>query len=227
MQEIVYMLMLLSVLSFWIHISLLTQKGLWALPGVLLAVFAYQFYPVAIRQNSPAVSAYLHDPAVAQGLIFLIAEGMLLLTAGLLQLRQFHDEPVRKSQQYAFYFPGPSVLAAIALSETQLFFQGIDMSFTALALCVATGVFVLFSAMPVLIKRLLPEKDLRLELKIVLHFLQIITACLLTAGFDFPAPDRQSGIPDLKPLAFTLLVALMLGALGYLSHLIKKKKWKY
>lgn len=228
MSEVIYLLMLLSTLGFWLHISLLPQKGLSVLSGLLLALLAYGFYPFAIRQNSQTVSAYLHSPAVAQGLaILLIAEGMLLLTAGLHQLRKCYGEPIGKGQQRSFYLLGPSVLPAIALLETIVFFQGLDMSFTGLALSIAAGVFLLFAAVPLLIKRILPEKDLRLELKLVLHFLQIVTASLLTAGFDIPLPSRENRIPDLKPLGLTLALALLLGLLGYVAHQIKKNKWKY
>jgi len=228
MKEIVYLLMLLSILSFWLHISLLPQKRLPLLSGLMLAIFAYGFYPFAIRQNSQTVSGYLHSPEIAQGLaILLIAEGMLLLTSGLHQLRKYYGEPIRKGQQRSFYLVGPSVLPAIALLETLVFFQGLDMSFTGLALSIAAGIFLLFAAAPLLIKRVLPEKDLRLELKLVLHFLQIITACLLTAGFDIPAPGRENQAPDLKPLGLTLALTLSLGFLGYIGYQIKKNKWKY
>ncbi|WP_367915459.1 hypothetical protein [Leadbetterella sp. DM7] len=228
MREVIYLLMLLSTLGFWLHISLLPQKGLSVLSSLALAIFAYWFYPYAIQQNSQTVSAYLHSPEIAQGLaIFLIAEGMLLLTSGLLQLRKLHGEPIGKGQQRSFYLVGPSVLPAIALLETLVFFQGLDMSFTALALSIAAGIFLLFAAVPILIRRILPEKDLRLELKLLLHFLQIVTACLLTAGFDIPVPSRESHFPDLKPLVMTLALTLSLGILGYLGHQIKKNKWKY
>lgn len=228
MREIVYLLMLISTLSFWVHVSLLPQKGLSVLTGLVLAIFAYWFHPFAIRQNSQTVSAYLYSSAVAQGLaILLIAEGMLLLTSGLFQLRKLYGEPIGEGQQRSFYLMGPSVLPAIALLETLVFFQGLDMSFTALALSIAAGIFLLFAAVPILIRRILPEKDLRLELKLVLHFVQIVTACLLTAGFDIPVPSRENRVPDLKPLGLTLALTLLLGLLGYIGHQIKKNKWKY
>ncbi len=228
MQAIVYTLTLLSAASFLLHISLLPQKWVPVLSGVLLAVFAFGFYPVAIQQNSQAVSTWLRSPVVAQGLaIFWIAEGMLLLTAGLSRLRAFYGQPIRERAQYAFYFSGHSGLLAVALTEILLFFEGFDMSFAALASGFASGLFLMCLVIPAALRRMLPENDLRLELKLLLHFLQMTIACLLTAGFDLPVPERESRIPDLGPLGLTLLVWLVLGMLGYLRYQVIRRRGRF
>ena len=192
--------------------------------AALAAALAYAVYPIVVRQSLPALIGGLDGAAIQTLAAVLALDGALGCAGATLLLRARHAPPprrvrwVQRVRWVAAYHVGVVPVLALFYLEMKVFDAASEWSFetTARALClavVAAGV-----AGSEALRRLLPDSDLRAELRLLVHVGQFVLAAGLTAfalqgGVQSSATALEAG-----PHA-VVAGAVVLGMLvGYWSH---------
>ena len=192
------------------------------LTAALVAAVAYAVYPIVLRQSLPAFLGSL-DGADIQTLAAVLAfDGVVGCAGATLLLRARHAPPFDRVRRWvrrlAAYQVGVIPVLALFYLEMKVFDAASEWSFetTAMVLClaiVAAGV-----AGSEAIRRLLPDVDLRVELRLLVHVGQVVLAAGLTAyalqgGVESSATALEAG-----PHAVVAGVAVLGMLVGYWSH---------
>ena len=198
----------------------------------MIAAIAYAVYPVAVRQSLSALIGGL-DGADLQTLAAVLtldgvlgcAGATLLLGAGgegpaghhsgLPGTR--HDPPLHRIRRLAAHHVGVIPVPALFYLEMKAFDASQwPFSTTALALCLAVVVVGLAGSEA--IRRLLPDRDLRAELRLLVHAAQVMLAAGLTAFALQGGVDRTAAALEAGPHAVVAGTAALGILIGYWSH---------
>ena len=194
------------------------------LTAALVAALAYAVYPIVLRQSLPAFLGGLDGTDIQTLAAVLAFDGALGCAGATLMLRARHGPPLRRARwvrwvrRLAAYHVGVIPVLALFYLEMKVFDAASEWSFetTAMALClaiVAAGV-----AGSEAIRRLLPDVDLRVELRLLVHVGQFVLAAGLTAyalqgGVQSSATALEAG-----PHAIVAGTAVLGMLVGYWSH---------
>ena len=148
---------------------------------VLAAAAAYAMYPLAVRQSLSAFIGNLDGAGVQTLAAVLTLDGVLGCAAATVLLRARHGRPLHRFRRLAAYHVGVVPVLALFYLEMKAFDAASEWSFatTALALCLAVVVTGLAGSEA--LRRLLPDLDLRAELRLLVHVGQVVLAAGLTA----------------------------------------------
>jgi ABC-type uncharacterized transport system permease subunit len=108
------------------------------------------------------------------------------------------------------------------------FFSGVD--FETLAIYFSLGLIACFIVVPIIIKSILPEHYLRMELRYILSFGQILGSIIITIFCQGLPYKPQQNNYDLTSFLIVLASATLMVFLGWIwSRLGEqiKNKWKY
>lgn len=187
--------------------------------GVVLAAgVAYSLHPLAVHQNLPALVAQLTSP-LGQSLAALMAlEGVLGCAGAALMLRVHHGYGARRLLQVAGSCPGVIPLLALFYVEVKVFHAATDWPFRMTALVLSLGIVILGLTGCWLIRRVLADRGLRHELRLVVHAGQIVLAFGLTAlGVRDGAEGTRLGA-EIEPFAVLAGVSILGVLVGFWSH---------
>ena len=191
------------------------------LTAALVAAAAYAVYPIVLRQSLPAFIGSL-DGADIQTLAAVLAfDGVVGCAGATLLLRARHAPPFDRARwvrRLAAYQVGVIPVLALFYLEMKVFDAASEWSFetTAVVLClviVAAGV-----AGSEAIRRLLPDVDLRVELRLLVHVGQVVLAAGLTAYALQGGVERSATALEAGPHAVVAGTAVLGMLVGYWSH---------
>ncbi|MYK88245.1 MAG: hypothetical protein F4018_07805 [Acidobacteria bacterium] len=198
----------------------------------MVAAIAYAVHPIAVRQSLPAFVGALDGVDLQTLAAVLTLDGVLgcagatlLLGArgatpaknlhGLSDTR--HGLALHRLRRLAAHHVG--VIPALALFYLEM--KAFDasqwpFSTTALALCLAIVVAGLAGSEA--IRRLLPDRDLRAELRLLVHAAQVMLAAWLTAFALQGGVNRSAAALEAGPHAVVAAAAALGIGIGYWSH---------
>ena len=197
-----------------------------------VAAIAYAVHPIVVRQSLPAFIGGL-DGADVQTLAVLLALDGVLGCAGATVLlgaqgespTGYHHErsgtrhgrPLHRLRRLAAHHVGVLPVPALFYLEMKAFDASQwPFSTTALALCLAVVVVGLAGSQA--IRRLLPDRDLRAELRLLVHAAQVMLAAGLTAFALQGGVDRTAAALEAGPHAVVAGTAALGILIGYWSH---------
>ncbi|WP_314810694.1 hypothetical protein [Capnocytophaga granulosa] len=195
-------------LSFW----RLWQIALWA--GVLVA-FLWGSYDFASEQSQTTLSQWLASPKILSDIAVLITiESAIGLLFAFVALRDYYQNRRSKAQRILLAFPGLLLFPCLiyVLAQAFFFFSGADFAKTTLYACLALFAFMLLGTKG--IAALLPEKDLRLEVLLMVNILIILLGLTATANAQIIYVPKSEPI-DFVLLGKVFLFFLSLFALGF------------
>ena len=195
--------------------------------ALLFAVFTGLSWPVAIRQSSLGIAAWMNDPALMlDTAVVLSVEVLLQIVYCLLSTELMYGGSRKKAVLILHgllqYFPGilcfPVVL--FMLMRSIYLFPGV--SFAKVAWIMAAIVFIIIAAVAIGVKKIIPEKEIRLELLFLLALLELVLGVITTVNgtTSFKGSDPVSW----GALAYFAAIASICAAVGYLSRNKKTKK---
>jgi hypothetical protein len=205
--------------------------------GRLLAVataaaIAYAMYPIAVRQSLSAFIGGLDGADVQTLAAVLTLDGVLGCAGATLLLRARgggpagyyrrlpaarHDPPLHRLRRLAAHHVGILPAPALFYLEMKAFDASQwPFSTTALALCGAVVVAGLAGSEG--IRRLLPDRDLRAELRLLVHAAQVLLAAGLTAFALQGGAGRTAAALEAGPHAVVAGLAALGILIGYWSH---------
>lgn len=182
------------------------------------AAVAWAAYPVAVRQSLSAFVGGL-DGAGLQTLAAVLAlDGVLGCAGAVLLLRARHGPPPRRFGRLAAHHVGVLPVLALFYLETKAFHAASEWSFstTAAALCLAVAVTGLAGSEA--LRRLLPDRELRTELRLLVHVGQLALAAGLTAFALQGDVRRTAAALEAGPHAVVAGAAALGVFAGYRSH---------
>ncbi len=225
MVSFISILLLLALLSFVIQLSLLKSN----LPVIILlmmvSVGIYLAYPFAIEQGYSKFQEMLtKQEIVSNFLVVQIVECIAGVLLSIFLIRMFYNEPVISVFRYLNYFPGIIILPAFFYMESFIFLNIPGVSFKLLALLIALFVPAFIFGFIKLIRYFIPEYDLRLELKFVLHIIQLLVAIIVSVKlFRLPVKSAITDFP-LMQLAVLFFLLIGTGIVGFVLYNRKIRK---
>ena len=225
MESFISILFLLALLSFVIQLSLLKSNLPVAILLLMVSVGIFLAYPFAIEQSYSKFQEMLtKQEIVSNFLVIQIVECIAGILLSIFLIRMFYNEPVISVFRYLNYFPGIIVLPAFFYLESFIFLTIPGVSFKLLALLIALLVPAFIFGFIKLIRYLIPEYDLRLELKFVLHILQLLVTIIVSIKlFRLPVKSAVTDVP-LMQLAVLLFLLIGVGIVGFVLYNRKIRK---
>ena len=184
----------------------------------LVAALAYALHPLAVRQSLSAFIGGLDGAGVQTLAAVLTLDGALGCAGATLLLRARHGPPVHRFWRLAAYHVGVMPAPALFYVEMKAFDATSEWSFatTALALCLAVVVAGLAGSEA--LRRLLPDRDLRAELRLLVHVGQVALAAGLTAFALQGGARSTTAAVETGPHAAVAGAAAVGILIGYWSH---------
>lgn len=225
MDIFVIIILIVSLLSFSLQLTFFSHKWVeWAYAG-LIATGIYIAYPQAIEQSYSTIQQTMNDAQIIGDFSALvIAEALLGCLLSIWQTRILYGENRKKIGQYAHYFVGVAFFISIFYVESFLFINILGIDFQLLAIALSIGIPLFLLGIKQFLQWLVPEKEVRIELKFFLHITQITLAIVLSIlilRLPIANNAQQTNIIEfLILLALTLIVAIA----GYITYHLKLKK---
>ncbi len=226
METVVFVLMILVCFSFMLKQTYRKNRSV-AVIAVVCALFTGLMWPYAIEQSKTQIADWLADTALMlDTAVLLTLEVILQMTFCMLAAHVQTSGPLRKRTLWMYralrWFPGILIFPVLFSALVALIFAFPGVSFSLLSWSMAVGILILIPAGTWLLRRVMPEKDVRLELLFLVNALIAVLGVVATVN-GRTAVAGISGA-DWSALA-ALVVIIVLGALaGFVAYRIKLKK---
>lgn len=226
METVVFVLMILVCFSFMLKQTYRKNRSV-AVIAVVCALFTGLMWPYAIEQSKTQIADWLADTALMlDTAVLLTLEVILQMTFCMLAAHVQTSGPLRKRTLWMYralrWFPGILIFPVLFSALVALIFAFPGVSFSLLSWSMAAGVLILIPAGTWLLRHVMPEKDVRLELLFLVNALIAVLGVVATVN-GRTAVAGISGA-DWSALA-ALIVIVVLGALaGFVAYRIKLKK---
>lgn len=212
MEAVVLVILLLGTLVFALKLSLRTPRRWWAWAAVL-ALATGLAAPVASHQSKTQIADFLQSPALmADAAVLLTLEVALVVAYCWLAVS---PAPAKRTGRWVRrlleFFPGSVVFLALFSLLVWLMFTLTGTSFSLIAWLLAAAVLAVIPALAGLLRRLLPDPSLRLELLFMTALLMGMLGVVATVN-GRTAVAASAAVEWLPLLAVVLLVLLGLAA---------------
>ncbi len=230
MELIVQLILVLTAFSSWFQFSQ------WKLPARLIAAFslaglAYLAYPWVIEQSRETLNGWMNDPFRMQQLaVVLVIETVIFIMVDLALLKQHFGQPVKKTMKVATFFPGILLLAVLLYAQMLCFYAFSEIDFDQLGIYFSLGILLIAIAVPAGLRWTIPEGYLRMELRYILSFGQVLGGIVITIFCQKLPYNQQEKDLEWQPLLFVIGISLITIVFGWLWSKRKKQTkllWKF
>lgn len=225
MDTIVWILILLTAFNSLLKQSFWTPVATWIAAGVA-GVFVLSVWPYAIEQSKTQIADWLADSRLMLDTsVVLTVELTLQMAFCLLSVHVDNFSPVKRQMLWAYrvlyWFPGVLIFPVLFFGLTQTVFAFPGMSFKLLAWLFAGFVMLVVPLGRYLIRWLLPEKDLRLELFFLTNALVAILGIIATVNGRTAVAGTTT--VDWKALTGCVVLFIVGAVVGWIIYGIKRK----
>lgn len=222
MQTIVLLIMILIAFNFLLKQTFHKWHYVAAM-AVVAALFVGLMWPFAIEQSKSQIAYWLDNPTLMLDTsVLLTVEVALQMTFCLLAAEKRTGGFAKKSAQWLYkilwLFPGILFFAVLFSLLVTVIFLFPGVSFSLLSWRLATLLLVVIPAGIWLIRLLLPEEDIRLELLFLTNALVAILGIVATVN----GRTAVEGFSEVNWPALTLFIVLLL--VGTLTGLLLRKR---
>ena len=186
MDTIVLILILLTAFNFLLKQTFWKPVAVGAATGIA-TIFVILLWPYAIEQSKTQIADWLSDnQLMLDTSVVLTLEIVVQMAFCLLAVHVANYSPVKNRMMVAYrllyWFPGVLIIPVLFFGLTQAIFSFPGISFKLIAWLFGLFVFVVIPLGRWLIKWLLPEEDLRLELFFLTNALVAILGIIATVN---------------------------------------------
>ena len=225
MDTIVLILILLTAFNF------LLKQTFWkpiavGVTAAIAAVFVILVWPYAIEQSKTQIADWLSDnQLMLDTSVVLTLEIVLQMAFCLLAVHVANFSPVKRRMMWAYcvlyWFPGVLIFPVLFFGLTQAIFSFPGVSFKLIAWLFGLFIFVVIPVGRWLVRWLLPEEELRLELFFLSYSLVAILGIIATVN----GRTAVDGVSDVDWSALTgCIILFLVGAIvGWIVYVIKRK----
>ena len=226
METVVKLAMVLVSLSFVLKLTgyKLRQLLLMALLCALFVGFSWQF---AAAQSKTAIASWLSDRELMQDIAVLMTLDVALQMAYCLMAVNLMNSGPLKRRTILVYkllrlFPGIMVFLVLFSLLVSCVFAFPGVSFSLISWCMAAAVLVLLPLAVLGVRKLLPEKEIRLELLFLSNALTAALGVIATVNGTTASESVDS--VDYPATVAVIGIVLLGAALGFLLYRIKSRK---
>ncbi|MDR1370377.1 MAG: hypothetical protein LBJ72_09695 [Dysgonamonadaceae bacterium] len=219
-------IILILILFIFINTVLKLSHWKWwqgVISGLVYAGFILLAYPYAITQSKTQLADYLNNTAIMQDMAVLVTfESVIYLTFCFSAMRQLYGTKPKYQMKLLHWYPGLLVFPALFYVLINAVFGLSGVDFSLIAYVLAGGIFLLLPLLSLGIKRLLPEKELRLEVQFLVSLFVAITGltCTVNGNVIYTAMEEPL---NTNALIAALGIFLFFFGTGYVWNRIK---WK-
>ncbi|MDR2121938.1 MAG: hypothetical protein LBP34_02320 [Flavobacteriaceae bacterium] len=144
--------------------------------GIICGIFVFLTYPYATQQSKTQITDFLTNEGIMQDTAVLVTvESAICFAFGFAALLELFGKKKKKWIRLLFWYPGLLLFLVLfyGLTQTMFYFTGTD--FSVIAYTFALISVIMFPLLSYLVKKLVPETELRLEI----HFLVSLIVCVL------------------------------------------------
>ena len=226
METVVFVLMILVCFSFMLKQTYRKNRSV-AVIAVVCALFTGLMWPYAIEQSKTQIADWLADTALMlDTAVLLTLEVILQMTFCMLAAHVQTSGPLRKRTLWMYralrWFPGILIFPVLFSALVALIFAFPGVSFSLLSWSMAAGILILIPAGTWLLRRVMPEKDVRLELLFLVNALIAVLGVVATVN-GRTAVAGISGA-DWSALAALIVIVVLRALAGFVAYRIKLKK---
>lgn len=229
METVVKLAMVLVSLSFVLKLTgyKLRQLLLMALLCALFVGFSWQF---AAEQSKTAIASWLSDRELMQDIAVLMTLDVALQMAYCLMAVNLMNSGPLKRRTILVYkllrlFPGIMVFLVLFSLLVSCVFAFPGVSFPLISWCMAAAVLVLLPLAVLGVRKLLPEKEIRLELLFLSNALTAALGVIATVNGTTASESVDS--VDYPATVAVIGIVLLGAALGFLLYRLKAgRKWR-
>lgn len=180
--------LVVQILMLFIVINLFLKLSFWKWWQVLIfsllaAVFVLVMKQFAIMQSKTQLNDYfLNNEALQNAAVLVTVESAIGFTFCFAALRNKFENGKKRWIQFLYWYPGLLVFAVIFYLLTQSIFNMSGADFDKVTRFVAGGVLVVVPAAAFIIRKILPEKEFRLEVHFLVSLFIAITGLLITVS---------------------------------------------
>lgn len=220
---------IILVLILFILLNTILKLSFWrwwqaAFFSAMAGIFVLAVVPYAAGQSKTELAAWLQNPVVMQNVAVLITmESVIIFAFAFMQLRRVLGTRVKKKIQLPLkFYPGLLLFPVLFYLLAQLFFALPGTDFDTVAYVLAGSIFTLLPLLSWGLSKLIPEKDLRLEIQFIVNLFVCIIGLITTVnGETAYAAVSQPLNPKALLLACAGFSALFVA--GYLINKFKKR----
>ena len=196
MDTIVLILILLTAFNFLLKQTFWKPVAVGAATGIA-TIFVILLWPYAIEQSKTQIADWLSDnQLMLDTSVVLTLEIVVQMAFCLLAVHVANYSPVKNRMMVAYrllyWFPGVLIIPVLFFGLTQAIFSFPGISFKLIAWLFGLFVFVVIPLGRWLIKWLLPEEDLRLELFFLTNALVAILGIIATVNGRTAVESRRA-----------------------------------
>lgn len=208
---------MLGFLHTSVNFSLLRKKRYIAVFSSVLAVISFSFFPLAVRLNIQTVNRFMSSFNVLSFVCtYQIIESILFMLLAVLLIKDHYAGRQKPGSKFFSLLPSGIFLTGIFFLQTFLFNIPGKFQFYLIALILSLALFAILWLSALGIRRLFPGWKWRIELKIILSFLQVLLAMflpLIITGMKMGHTQLQV---DIKATVITLAAMLIIASAGCL-----------
>ena len=186
METVVLIIMLMVSFNFALKLTYHKAAGMIA-TCMLAALFAGLAWPLAVSQSKTQIADWLNAPdLMLDTSVILTVDVFFQVTFCVMMAKKIAGEKLSKAQgaiyTVAFWFPGLLIFPVLFALLVEIIFAFPGNDFSTLAWATAAFVLVAAPLLSYLIRFLLPERDLRLELMFVVNAITAILGIIATVN---------------------------------------------
>lgn len=226
METVVLVIMILVCFSFMLKQTWRKLRSV-VLTAIIAALFAGLTWQYAIEQSKTQIKDWLNDTQLMLDISVILSIDVLLQMAFcMLAAHLATTDAVRKRTVFTYkilrWFPGLLIFPVIFSALVYLIFEFPGHSFASIAWTLAIAIFILIPLCSIILRSLLPEKELRLELLFLTNALIAILGIIATVN----GRTAVKGIAQVEWGALAGITAITIAgtAIGTLIYRIKKNK---
>ena len=220
MKTVVLVIMVLICFNFCLKQTFLRFWQL-CVSTLACALFVGLIWPYAIEQSRQQIEVWLADqPLMLDTSVLLTLEALWQMAFCLLAGKLLYEGQLKTCVIVCYrilrFFPGLLILAVLFAAEVALIYQlpGVDFAVTAWGMSLA--VLILLPALYWLIRWLLPERDLRLEILFLCNALLLLLGIVATVNGT--TSFKGSDAIEWTALAAFLLLTLVCSLIGWMRY---------
>ena len=221
MELVVQILMLFIVVGTAVRLSF---ERVWVslLFGLVAATFVYLTYPLAIEQTKTGLAGYIADRSLREyAAIFISLEVALLVGYSFSRLELPRTKRARLIALGLRLYLGLLIFPVLFYLQSTLIFALPGVDFGIVSLLLAVGSLLLLVGLGYLMRYLLPEEELRLEVYFLVQLFVFILGIIASVDETIRTAPEQSPF-QWRGLALTAVVALLCFVVGYFAPRVRR-----
>ena len=226
MEALLITLFILVLLLYFIRVSLMKNRGVIVMYILIPAIFPYIIYPWLIEQDKRYIKQLLGDqPLMNDFSLLIMIEALLVMSSIFILSEQYFGKKIKTKLVVLKYIPTLTPVIALCYFELQTFYVISSYSFQTIAIGFLTTSILLLGFLTILIKWLISEWEIRLELTFIICFLQIGIGIAISSFYNSITSTAIFDKEIWKPFVVICLIGLSITIIGFLytNYNLKKK----